>query len=223
MEKKKIIKIVLILIAIIVVLLVGNIVRKFSILDDITKKELAQAEADNYYQKTETRQSDGKIVMLMENYVLNGKDYKYVLEASGTKTTGIIKDNKQTIYSDNGEEKTMYINYVQNDYINKINYEEQSFWDKIKDSIKAKISSVNINGIKCYEISGTKAINNMHTEDNDVITYVEEKTGLVKRMITKSKSNNGVTSITDYEYSFGTVTKEDLEELDPTEYTLIEE
>ena len=88
-------------------------------------------------------------------------------------------------------------------------------------SIKSKIETIELDGKECYMIS-----NIFENEESKLRWYVDKDTGLLLKLVQRGLVQEQYQStyqatVIEYEYSFGTVTDEDMKEPDETEYTLI--
>ena len=111
------------------------------------------------------------------------------------------------------------------------NFETSNFWELLIMAITSDISSESCNGKECYRISYivfsdfSKNPILWEQENYKQIYYLEKETGLPVRSINDRnlKINNGdKEEILDFEYDFGNVTDEDLEEPNINEYEIIE-
>ena len=84
-------------------------------------------------------------------------------------------------------------------------------------SMNYKITTGNVEGKECYIFNAKVSEPGMKSE-----IYIEKETGLVLQVIQILPSLQGEMEFykEEYEYSFGTVTDEDMQELDATEYIL---
>ena len=83
-------------------------------------------------------------------------------------------------------------------------------------SMDYKITTGDVNGKECYVFSRKYV-----KPETKIDIYIEKDTGLVLQSA-QIEPTKGDIDLTQYEYSFGTVTDEDIQEPDVTEYTLIE-
>lgn len=235
-KNKKVLKIVLIVLGILLFIFAIHTIRNYTILTKISKNQLRESE--NMYLRQE-QTNNGKTLIIIQNWQLDENNYKLIFDnrETGIVATSIQRGNKYISYEDDGNEKTMYMETIDTldvnteDDINEANSYNESFWDMLFDSMRAKIYLTDVDGKKCYVISDTFALNSSMSsfddEENQVKTktkvYIDKETGLLVKMeeVTADKEHR-VVNMVKYEYNFNTVTEADLFELDASEYKLIE-
>ena len=98
-----------------------------------------------------------------------------------------------------------------------------NFFNRLSQSLKVGIKTVKIDGIKCYEIT------NFYPDDPEdgrykgKVAYVNSETGLPIKVIRRDYENGKlIEEETTFEIKFDCVTEEDMKELDPSGYKLVE-
>lgn len=215
MDKKKILKIVLIIILAIIIIELVNTLRKYTIIKDLQKKFSNYSSSTNFHVKSITTEEDGLIVTM--NYY--EKDIKQALILERDNNGEIIKmsmyDNgeRKDIFYDTSEEKIaqLDIDLIMN--INLYNYlEEDNDFETFLASIFAKVKKTEYNGKECYIINNfASPMVLFSTEKNEI--YIEKDTGL----FVKCNIDN---IISEREYEFDNVDDSIFVELDIGKYTL---
>ena len=179
-------------------------------------KEYEQ-QSDNVYIKV-LEYDDSNLQLTYENYYKDNM-IKYVMTNldADIKVTQYFYPNEIKEFIEEPEGKRLIIEPRENDIELPplINYfYNDSFIATFEMSMYYKITTSDVNGKECYVFSRTYAKTKM-----DI--YIEKDTGLVLQSA-QIGSTEGDIALTQYEYSFGTVTDEDMQEPDATEYRLIE-
>ncbi len=233
MEKKKIGLWKIILVIVLVVVLIFLIVTesKMAIFKSINTKVEEYEARENIYVKITIN-----VGRQDERYFEVFKKDGIVKDVANTKTsTGEKYIMTQITYPDSprknlyeiGEKKTYRI--ATNDFIangsqisNKIIFniaDANNEFEKIVNSIGAKITSAYVGNKECWCISTLSNTNLVYGQGtNQMDIYVEKETGLPVQRITVV---NGEEYITTYEIKFDTVTDEEIAEPDISEYELI--
>lgn len=191
---------------------------------------MKRKESDNVYTKYTYN------LGYFEEYVL-GDNSKFIQYEKGVKTTQIYTKNKTIEYREDNGKKLMCIRPLENENIeeyyeeddyNDMEYNEEAympslfektgFFNAISYGLKTKITTDNVDGKECYVITTSEGI-------EKEIQYVDKATNLIFKIVTTETSSKGekLQETTTYEYSFGTVTAEDVKELESSEYTLLSE
>lgn len=197
MNKKKIIIAIVVVVLLVIAVLVGLVVRKVSILNNLVGKGMETRKLTNYHMKVEQELDNGT------NTEVWSKDNEHFLVKMG-------KNTEVTMYR-NGEEKlTVYELYGQKS-VNKnsaSSIELYTFANSmaanptLKEVLKTSIRSVKAENKDCYEI----------TLENNTTVWVEKETALV----IKAQTSEGIAKFT---YEIGTVTDADIQKPDLTGYT----
>lgn len=196
MNKKKIIIAVAVVVLLIVAVLVGFIIHKVSILNDLTSKGQKTRALSNYHMRADQESANGTDTEVW------AKDNEHFLVKMG--------QNKVTMYR-NGEEKlTVYELYGQKS-VNKNSaslIEMNTFTTymankpTLSEALKTSIRSTQVENKDCYEIA----------LENNTTVWVEKETALV----IKVQTSEGIVKFT---YEIGTVTDADIQKPDLTGYT----
>lgn len=190
------------------------------------KAEISNQKSDNMYTKI-SHYSSIASPMTFEYYCKDGI-VKSIITTSGlgaTTTTEYMYPDQSRVFTDGPDGKTLTIwNSIEDGYVSPI--PTDLYYNSIKDlfsiSMKSKIETIKLDGKECYVISNT-----FDTEETKIEYYVDKDTGLwlktIQRGLVQEQSQSTYrATVIEYEYSFGTVTDEDMQEPDATEYTLIE-
>lgn len=211
MEKNKTLKIILIIIAIILVLFLGNAVRKYVVIKGLqTKISEVSLEKGLHATSTYTEKEGTKTV---RNLYVKGD--KSLLITEETKD-GVTR--KISTYSNGKTENTYYEDEAgKRVELNKTStmpkkdevLKTDSNWKTFTEAIKASVKSEELNNKKCYLI---KDFGNMYSE-----MYVERDTGLSLKVTTKDTKLTTETS-----YELENVNDSIFEEPNQEEYTIYE-
>jgi len=227
MEKKKsrkVWKIILMVIAIILILVIAFIIRKAVIISNLESKVQEYIGSNNYYVKVEniqgsigeTYKKDDKYLTKI-NVTTQGENRVLMNYCNGETINTYIEtdDNKIAILGSNGLPSPIQIvNWLHTD----------NSLQLIFMSLVSSVKSEEYNGKECYRISNFYSSDILYSE-NESTAYIDKETGLVVKMTngTFTDSNGNSTKIvTEYEYSFNTVTDSDLIEPDISQYTIQE-
>ena len=152
---------------------------------------------------------------------------KVITTTSGlgaTTTTEYRYPDQSRIFTDAPYEKTLTIlDSPEDGYVSSIltDLYYNSITDLFSMSVKSKISTIKLDGKECYMIS-----NIFENEESKLRWYVDKDTGLLLKAVQRGLvegqyQSTYQTTVIEYEYSFGIVTDEDMQEPNETEYTLI--
>lgn len=152
---------------------------------------------------------------------------KVITTTSGlgaTTTTEYRYPDQSRIFTDAPYGKTLTIlDSPEDGYVSPIltDLYYNSITDLFSMSVKSKISTIKLDGKECYMIS-----NIFENEESKLRWYVDKDTGLLLKavqrgLVEEQYQSTYQTTVIEYEYSFGIVTDEDMQEPNETEYTLI--
>lgn len=189
------------------------------------KAEVSNQKNDNMYKKI-SHYSSIVPQTTFEHYYKDGI-VKAITTTSGlgaTTTTEYMYPDQSRIFTDAPDGKTLTIlDSPEDGYVSPISTDlyYNSITDLFSVSMKSKISTIELNGKECYMIS-----NIFDNEESKLRWYVDKDTGLLLKVVQRGLVQEQYQStyqatVIEYEYSFGTVTDEDMKEPDETEYTLI--
>ena len=183
------------------------------------KFEIYNQKSDNVYIKT-LQYDSSTLLATFEYYYKDGDIKKYVMTnpEADIKFTEYFYPNESKSFIEEPKGKTLSIESREDVYT----YPLMNFfyYDSLKESFMIglgyDITTGDINGKECY------IFNRRYSEQETKLEiYIEKDTGLVLQTI-QTSATGGEEYTIQYEYSFGTVTDEDMQEPDATEYTLIE-
>lgn len=219
MEKKKILKILLLCVMFILIIFAITIIRNIVIFSKIQSLISKYEKSTNLYAKIDYENSTFEISKLDNNEKIVMK-YKE-------------KPIKMIQMKHNNEEIITYTFYTQTNEVNISNQNKNmllqeesivknfaktnSFFQKIDKSINSKITLEKINGKEYYVIDSMEN-SNYYSFDNlkSVKAYVSKETGLPLKLV--GTTTDGVEHLVNYEYEFEKVTPEDFALPDIAEY-----
>ena len=152
---------------------------------------------------------------------------KVITTTSGlgaTTTTEYRYPDQSRIFTDAPYGKTLTIlDSPEDGYVSPIltDLYYNSITDLFSMSVKSKISTIKLDGKECYMIS-----NIFENEESKLRWYVDKDTGLLLKAVQRGLVEDQYqstyqTTVIEYEYSFGIVTDEDMQEPNETEYTVL--
>lgn len=238
MEKKKVLKVILIIFIIIILSFFVNLGRKTAILMSIENKREKTNEIDNIYYKDVKISDDSSIIV--ENF-RKGDISKQVAkfydkdDALKIKAEAIILETPEEAreYFTSEGEKSLFIYETKGRTYRKENVEKHTFIENMRYAMNSKITTKNYNGEKCYVIEGKYTPYTVGYEYLiNTTAYVSKDTGIkVKFSVTSNlvsinqfgeAENRVINTSEDTEYKINSVTDEDMKEPDRSEYVLRE-
>ena len=219
-HKLRILKTILLsIILIFAVLFVAFPGRNTVIIESLEDKfEVYEQQANNVYIKA-LEYDDSNLQLTYENYYKDNMT-KYVLTnlEADIKVTQYVYPNEIKEFIEEPEGKRLNIEPRKNAELPALmNYfYNDSLIGTFFMSMDYKITTGDVNGKECYVFSRKYV-----KPETKIDIYIEKDTGLVLQSA-QIEPTKGDIDLTQYEYSFGTVTDEDIQEPDVTEYTLIE-
>ena len=210
MDKKKILKICLIMIVLIIAILLFCMIRNYTIAKNIIDENVDKAiNSESIYAKTTIKEEEN-ISETFENYKKGDKELTINImnneDGNSTKISMYIDGDKETIYYENKAGK-----FVQQDEIQKIEKptEEDARASLEKESKIATFfagaftpfKSVNIDGKDCYLVqkSSLPIFDSMLRDDaKDRRIYIDKETYMIVKTVADDV-------ITEYEYEFNNV------------------
>lgn len=186
----------------IISILVIMVIRKVVIFTNISQKNAKMNNDDNFYIKQQVFY-DGSMGVI-ETYSMD--DYTLI------KKTTYFQDNrvlKSTIYKSEHECFTL-IDDGENKYMNKLNdviteipsYKNNTIFQNLNLAINSSVKSTTLKGKACYLI-----------KENNVEKFIDKNTGMIVKII-----YNDIDSTVNYEYQYGTVTKDEVKRPDTNGY-----
>jgi len=223
-KKMNILKTIIFLIIFIVLF---TIIRKMLILYNIQSKMSKYENSDNFYFKS-YYYSDNTISI--HHAYRKGNKIKEMVETISPNNTsymtlyGKTDSNISNMYIETYDVKLVELNVTNRINVNsptayaKIN----NLWEMFLIALTSNISTEKCNGKECYKIDSSALINQSEFTRYKETKYFEKETGLPIRFIDTENINlskdEEVGQIYDYKYEFGTVTDEEFNEPDITEY-----
>ena len=209
------------IVAIIVIVFVAFPGRKMMIIAELQDnfKEYEQ-KSDNVYIKFSYY--DSSSLSATHEYYYKGDKIKYIMTSpeQNSKVTQYLYPDESKSFVEGPEGKTLTIesrdNIQATPLINILYYD--SLKESFRISMEYKITTEIFNGKECYIFTRTNK-----EEGSEVQLYVEKDTGLILQIKQKTGMNEQTqhTSSMIYEYSFGIVTDEDMQEPDAAAYAIV--
>lgn len=217
MEKKKVIKIVLLVVFILLAIFLGIIIRRMIIISDISNNVSKYKDNNNHYEKIVT-DYNGESKTTSE-YYCKGENAVMIVETTTNKSnetkklTQYFKGETSNTYFDVGTTKLAVLN--SNGVPSKmeiwaIDY-NNSFWNLFYLALITPIKTIEYNGKECYFLDSAELRH----------SYIEKETGLVLKAI-DGKSESEPSSISEYKYNFENVDDSIFIEPDISQYTIQE-
>lgn len=206
-------RVLLVLLLIIFILLLGNFIKNMLILNRLRDKVSEWNQKDNIYMKIET---DSAIIQRykkdnIEKTIIQHKKENLIY-------TQIIKEDIRFLFTEKGSEKTVATyKATSSDMSNMIGdyTDTDNFLEKML-MLGSNISIENVNHKICYAISQKNNSNRFNPDGCKTnILYVEKETGLPIQQIIEFDEYKEINT---YEYSFNTVSDEDLTIPDIAQY-----
>ena len=186
MNKKRVIKIFILIIVILLVAILIHTVRNYSITKGLQKSIEPYLSSNNYHIKSiSTEEDDTKVII--DYYKKNGKEvliFEKNTNGDINKTTTYINENRTDIFYETENEKEVELDTEAMLMINLSNgLQTENDFQTFIGSIMAQIRKIEYNGKQCYAITNFLSIPFLNGTSNDE-KYIEKETGLyVKGMI----------------------------------------
>lgn len=230
MKTKKIWLILSLILLIVIILFIVLTARKFIIIGDLEEKVNQQNARNNIYVKVDTSDISGEIFKKDDTIkaILNYKDSdtKVIQVASGITRTVYTESNAESDAEDSADsntEKKAYVNENETLNTNVISnaVATDGFWSKLNFSLLSHITTELIEDTEYYVLENKHNSNFMLPVNCDNLkVYIEKETGLIWKEVLIFE--DGTEETTTYEYSFDTVTDDDIQVPDITEYEVQE-
>jgi len=217
MEKKKIIKIVLLVVFIVLVIFLGIIIKRMIIISDISNKVSKYKDNNNHYEKIVT-DYNGESKTTSE-YYCKGDNAVMIVETTTKqsneikKLTQYLKGETSNSYFDVGTTKLAVLNssgVPSKMEIMSIDY-NNSFWNLFYLALITPIKTVEYNGKECYLLDSFELRH----------SYIEKDTGLTLKAIDGQNENESICT-SEYEYNFDGVDDSIFIEPDISQYEVKE-
>ena len=218
MEKKsvgkKLLKAILIVIALLVAILAIHTIRNYLIITNMQKRVSQYTNSTNYHLSINTNENNGTI-MKLEYYKKDNKEVVFIERKANEETTklSIYNNGERTdLFTETEDSKIAQLDTGSLMSINIYNLlETDNNWQTLLGSLCSKIRSKEYNGKKCYSISGFMSSTNLN--ETGEVTYIEKETGLPIRT-----NVSGI--ISERSYEFDNVNDSIFVEPDISQYTL---
>lgn len=216
MNKRKIIKFILLIILVIIVIFSIDTIRKMIIIKDLSKKVTQYANSNNYYEKitnnsnstTEYYCKDDKAVLFLNTISSTGESRKLTNYFRGETTNTYIEsgEDKIALLNSDGLPSKIFIITLE---------DTDNLWQLFQLSLALSIKDCECNGKDCYVLSFYKS--------NEA--YIDKETGLrIKAKEGTMTDENGNTTdvIVEYYYEFNNVDDNIFTEPDINQYKIQE-
>ena len=221
-NERKIVRGIIVVLGIIVIIYLIFIIRNSIILNALHNRNMAYQDTNNVYKKVISEQVDGRVIDA-EVFYKDGTDKTIVkyndeikfIQIDDENTHKLFSiDNKQAIVQDNQGvvSKSQIVDFTETSY---------GFWGLFINGATNLITTAEVNGVKCYKITGP--LENMIASGEGKgfpSVYIEKETGLPVKY--EETLTDGRVIETTYEFKFDVVTDDNLEEPDISEYEIID-
>lgn len=216
MNKKKILKIIGIIIAIVLVIILVHTVRNFVIIKDLENKISVYSNNDNHNIKITTT-NNNDILLKVDYYKKGNKKVAFLeREKDGEKVKLSMYDTGEShhTFTETEDTKKVSLNsgFIEVQLYNCV--ETENFWQTLLSSIVANIGSINENGKEYYQLKNIVSPYSMSFDGETIL--VDKETGLMYK-------NINIESTSVREYEFNNVDDSIFEEPDISEYTLLDQ
>ncbi|MDO5555821.1 MAG: hypothetical protein Q4G09_04040 [Clostridia bacterium] len=219
MNKKKMLKLVLLVILILIAIFLGFTIRKMIIIKNLNQKVAKYVNDDNHYEKIINY--SGSTTTTTDYYCKGNQSVLFLNATTATgeerKLTNYYKEEKVNTYIESSEDKIALLD--SNALPSKVTivdiYCGDNLWDLFKIAMSTSIKNAEYNGKECYILS----LGN--TEES----YIEKATGLrlkAKDGSTTDGNGNTIPTIVEYHYEFGNVNEDIFIEPDISQFKKID-
>lgn len=201
MNKKKIIKTIVIIVIVLLFILCIHIFRNVIIISKLQKQVSNYMESSNYHVSKKIFEED-KQKLVIEDYK-KGSRRLVIIENSSegkiSKKSIYYNEKRIDTFTEENNQKIAELDNENNYHIDGIInvVETENLWQTIISSIGASVKKVKLNDKICYKISNFTSKDYMFGEDV-ADAYVEKETGL----LLKSENDN---TVEEFEYEFDNV------------------
>lgn len=208
-KSKKILIIILFIVAIIIAIFLIHTIRNYVIISGLEEKLATYTGNINYHAIVKNEKEDRQDTYIKGNKIAsivlyNGNKYSYY--DTGTRKDAFMDTPNSKTASIDIKDLDIVITPIEN-YL-----QTETKLGKISNCIKSKISSVEVNGKQCYLIKG-HSYNNTIGDVTEI--YAEKDTGLLVKVV---KSDG----IYEYEFEFDNVDDNIFIEPNISEYTIMD-
>lgn len=217
MNKKRVVKIILGVLIVFVLMFLIYAIRNFSIVNSVINKSNEYQSKTNYYMKVS--RDDSNLEYIEEYNKDNQRKVVVKKKEDGDIMTQYMKDDVSKVFCDMNDGRKVMYETTQPIFPNiKIEFNNDTIYNIIKDSIFAKIKTEKIDDKEYYAISDLKNLRGFYEVNVKNIYYFNKETGLIELIKTINKDNSQ--AITTYEYKFDGVEDTDFALPNVLEYTI---
>lgn len=217
MNKKRVVKIILGVVIVLVLMFLIYAIRNFSIINSMINKSNEYQSKTNYYMKVS--RDDSNLEYIEEYNKDNQRKIIVKKKEDGSIMTQHMKDDASKVFCDMNDGRKFMYETTEPIFPNiRIEFNNDTTYNVIKDSIFAKIKTEKIDDKDYYAINDLKNLRGFSDENVKNIYYFNKETGLIELVKTINKDNSQ--AITTYEYKFEGVEDKDFELPNVLEYTI---
>lgn len=225
-SKKKILVSTLIktIILIIVLIVVVVIARKIIIIKNLQNKVSQYVDLSSYSIRSTTYRGDS---ISFDECLVNDDRYisitNYIDKENNNKAITFSDEGKVNSYIETNGNKiaTLDVEVVAPTKKGVIEcLETNSLKEFLYMIFTTRISSEMCDGKECYKIENLKNSNMLYVANSYTTVYVDKDTGLLVRGVSVKLDTEDKDLVVDYDYEFNTITDEDIEEPDISEYKI---
>lgn len=174
---KKMLKILLFVIALLIILILVNTLRNYIIVRNLQKNIEAYIGNSNYHIKAVSNNT-------IANYYSKGKRQVAIVEKEDKKISIYKNGENSNIFIEDGKNKIAKLNSVNSMKIDLSNYlQTDNNWQTFVACIKAKVKKIDYEGKKCYVIENFETPMFIRGE-GETKAYIDVESGLCLQLIT---------------------------------------
>lgn len=197
MEKKKILKSILIIIIAIIAIFIIHTIKNYIIITGLQNKITQYKDSTNYNIKSTAKEENGTTIKI-DYYKKDNKQVIFLERNTGEEVSKIsMYDNgeRTDTFAETKDAKVAQLNSGTIMNINIYNYlETENKWQTLLGCVASKIKKVNYNDKQCYNIKGFMSSTSLTSEDAE--TYIDKETVLFVKT-----TQNGTTTEREYEFN----------------------
>ena len=221
LNKKKVILVILIIILLIFLIIFLHTIKNYKIIKSLQNNNIEYSSKTNYH-ATKTETLNEEQTLQIDYYFKDGKTLTVIKTISEDATVQMSiysteNEGKSNVYSEStvNPEKIAKLNSDENTYVFILynGLETANKKEIILMSLFANIKKGEFNGKDCYIVKNIISPYRL-IQDNEK-DYIDKETGLIVKKVSEETDS-------EIQYEFGTVTDEDFEEPDISEYTVEE-
>lgn len=211
---KKVLKIVLIVVALMIVMFLIHTTRNYIIIKNLQNKISKYSNSTNYYVKSIANEKDGTIVTT-KYYKKGNKEAVFLerdIDGDITKMSMYNNGERTDVFIEDKDSKIAELNKGTLAPMNIYNYlETENDWHTLIGSVGARVKSTKYNGKECYLVSGFMSSTSLTFEGME--TYIDKDTGLAIKTTADE-------IVTEKEHEFNNIDDSIFIEPDISQYTL---